>query len=73
MHELPLDLGRLVRRRVDPEGSLGLIVGLIFRPEQMAIVRWPGGVAYDEIESLIDSHGQDLGDGGHRKGQRQTT
>jgi hypothetical protein len=57
---LPLDLGLLVRRRVDPEGSLGLIVGLIFRPSRMALVRWPGGLEFEDLHNLIDHTGGDL-------------
>jgi hypothetical protein len=52
---LPLDLGHSVHRRSDPTNTVGTIVGLLFRPSDQALVRWPnGGLTLEVLADLID-------------------
>jgi hypothetical protein len=53
----PLDLGVMVRRRQDTGGVVGVIVGAILRPSQLALVRWRElPPTFENPEELVEVH-----------------
>jgi hypothetical protein len=55
---LPMDLGRLVRHQHDDSEAVGLIVGLVFEPSTLALVRWRrGGSTFEMLDHLIEVPG----------------
>jgi hypothetical protein len=54
---LSLDLGLLVRRPSDPVNAVGLIVGVVWRPSRLALVRWrQNGSTFESPDSLVEVH-----------------
>ena len=48
----------LVRRRQDTGGVVGVIVGAILRPSQLALVRWREmPPTFENPEELVEVHG----------------
>jgi hypothetical protein len=52
---LQLKIGQRVRRRTDPQGAVGLVVGLVLVEPCQALVRWPDGAsAFEPEDSLVE-------------------
>src|ERR687897_2474295 len=51
----PLWIGHLVRRRIDPVNTplVGVVGGLIFADQNLALVRWPGAWSTFEPEDTL--------------------
>jgi hypothetical protein len=51
----PLQIGQLVRRRIDPVSTplVGVVGGLVFGPQNQALVRWPGPWSTFEPEDAL--------------------
>jgi hypothetical protein len=55
---IPLRIGQLVRRRIDPANtrSVGVVGGLVFGDQNLALVRWPGsGSTFEPEDTLIEA------------------
>jgi hypothetical protein len=51
-----LQIGQTVRRRLEPQGAVGVVVGLVFVEPSLALVRWSGTASTFELEdSLVDA------------------
>jgi hypothetical protein len=52
---LALQIGQTVRRRADPQGAVGLVVGLVLLEPSLALVRWNGaGSTFEPEDSLVE-------------------
>jgi len=52
---LQLQIGQQVRRRSDPHGAVGLVVGLLLMEPCQALVRWSGaGSTFEPEDSLVE-------------------
>ena len=54
----PLRTGQHVRRRIDPVDTplVGIVAGLVFADQNLALVRWPGGWStYETEDTLIEA------------------
>jgi hypothetical protein len=52
---LQLQIGQKVRRRADPQGALGIVVGLVLVEPCQALVRWNGGGStFEPEDSLVE-------------------
>jgi hypothetical protein len=52
--EPSLELGQRVRRRDDPSGKIGVVVGVLFQP-LMALVRWSESHStFESLDSLVE-------------------
>jgi hypothetical protein len=50
----PLQPGQLVRRRYEPS-LIGVVVGVILTPLQLALVRWgPDDTTIEPLEALVE-------------------
>jgi len=57
-YRLPFGLGLLVRRRTDPAGAVGYVVGVVLRPSRLVLVRWRGAAStFETLDSLVEAHG----------------
>ena len=55
---LPMGLPLLVRRRTDPVDAVGMIVGFVFGPPPVALVRWRSAPStFEPLDDLIQVHG----------------
>lgn len=52
---LQLQIGQQVRRRADPQGPVGVVVGLVLVEPCQALVRWNGaGSTFEPEDSLVE-------------------
>jgi hypothetical protein len=54
---VPLRIGQLVRRRIDPLSTplVGVVGGLVFGDQNLALVRWPGAWwTFEPEDTLIE-------------------
>jgi hypothetical protein len=54
----PLRIGQLVRRRIHPVNtrSVGVVGGLVFGDQNLALVRWPAsGSTFEPEDTLIEA------------------
>jgi hypothetical protein len=48
----PFLLGQPVRR-ID-SSDVGMLIGVLLRPGELAVVRWPDGTTYELVDDLIE-------------------
>lgn len=53
--DLPFKLGGAVRHSSDRTGPVGVVVGVLFTPSDLVLVRWPDGRAtFEALEDVVE-------------------